>query len=421
MERMVGAPTSATILPIRPDGSRPVLHARGASARWKISPEAQKAACGSKVLHLGGVGSLLAMDGEPTVALLRDAKAAGCITTVDLIQARAETLKLVEPLMPYTDFFMPSIDETHALVGTDDPAACAQYFIGKGAGACAISLGEHGSFVMTRDGRQFTVPAFNVKVRDTSGCGDSYTGGFIAGLVRDDIRQATSGFPALMRLPILGSLFRSKDFQRNETELVIIATPYLVRPVERSKIARPDDNFNPEGDIGTFFLNRVNKVYGRRENAQLPGRYNGTIGFIYNKKASLTPATSPARLAGTASVVLLAALLGACGTARPDQQTTSSIPDDYRTRHPITVAEVEHTLDVPIGADEHGLTHATRDLIKGFAQDYEVTSKSTIRIAIPMNAANSAAASSLRNMVRRALTDNGVPANRVVLTSYQSP
>lgn len=162
-----------------------MLHARGASARWKISPEAQKVACGSKVLHLGGVGSLLAMDGEPTVSLLRDAKAAGCITTVDLIQARGETLPLLEPLMPYTDFFMPSIDETHALIGSGDPATCARYFIGKGAGACAISLGEHGSFVMTRDGRQLTVPAFDITVRDTSGCGDSYTGGFIAGLVRD--------------------------------------------------------------------------------------------------------------------------------------------------------------------------------------------------------------------------------------------
>ena len=185
MERMSGVPTSATILPIRPDGSRPVLHARGASARWRISPEAQKAACQSKVLHLGGVGSLLAMDGAPSVALLRDAKAAGCITTLDLIQARSETLALVEPLLPYVDFFMPSIDETHAMVGTDDPVACAQIFIDKGAGACAISLGENGSFVMTREGRQFKLPAFEVAVRDTSGCGDSYTGGFIAGLVRD--------------------------------------------------------------------------------------------------------------------------------------------------------------------------------------------------------------------------------------------
>lgn len=101
----------------------------------------------------------------------------------------------------------------------------------------------------------------------------------IAGLVRDDIRQATSGTPGLMNVPILGSLFRSRDFQRNETELVIIATPYLVRPVERSKLARPDDNFNPETDVAGFFLGRVNKIYGRKE--KQPGAYNGTIGFIY--------------------------------------------------------------------------------------------------------------------------------------------
>jgi pilus assembly protein CpaC len=103
----------------------------------------------------------------------------------------------------------------------------------------------------------------------------------IGGLVRDDIRQATSGFPALAQLPILGTLFRSKDFQRNETELVIIATPYLVRPVERSKLARPDDNFNPENDVAGFFLNRVNKIYGRRADTASPGQFNGTVGFIY--------------------------------------------------------------------------------------------------------------------------------------------
>jgi sugar/nucleoside kinase (ribokinase family) len=190
MERIEGVPTSATILPIRPDGSRPVLHARGASARWRISEEVQKVACQSKVLHLGGVGSLLAMDGEPSVALLRDAKAAGCITTLDLIQANAKTLPLVEVLMPYVDFFMPSIDETQALMGSADPETCARYFLDKGAGACAISLGSDGSFVMTRDGAKFHLPAHEITVRDTTGCGDAYTGGFIAGLVRDwDLRE----------------------------------------------------------------------------------------------------------------------------------------------------------------------------------------------------------------------------------------
>ncbi|MDB5523627.1 MAG: ctpD [Rhizobium sp.] len=127
------------------------------------------------------------------------------------------------------------------------------------------------------------VTYLGIRKREASTTVELPSGGsiVIAGLVRDDIRQATSGLPALMKLPILGSLFRSKDFQRNETELVIIATPYLVRPVERSKLARPDDNFNPEGDVAMYFLNRVNKVYGRRDTNKTPGRYNGTIGFIY--------------------------------------------------------------------------------------------------------------------------------------------
>ena len=119
------------------------------------------------------------------VEFLKAAKAAGCITTLDLIQARPEVVDLAVPLMPYVDFFLPSIEETSAMVGSDDPETCARFFIEKGVGGCAISLGENGSFVMTRDGRQFSMPAFQVAVRDTSGCGDAYSGGFIAGLARD--------------------------------------------------------------------------------------------------------------------------------------------------------------------------------------------------------------------------------------------
>jgi pilus assembly protein CpaC len=103
----------------------------------------------------------------------------------------------------------------------------------------------------------------------------------IAGLVSDDVRQAFSGNPALAKIPILGTMFRSKDFQRNESELVIIATPYLVRPVATDKLARPDDNFLPENDGATFFLNSVNKVYGTNGDADRGKRYHGNVGFIY--------------------------------------------------------------------------------------------------------------------------------------------
>ncbi len=104
----------------------------------------------------------------------------------------------------------------------------------------------------------------SIRKREASTTVELPSGGsiVIAGLVQDNIRQAMSGLPGISKVPVLGALFRSKDFQRNETELVIIATPYLVRPVARGALARPDDNFNPEGDGATFFLNKVNKVYG---------------------------------------------------------------------------------------------------------------------------------------------------------------
>ena len=103
----------------------------------------------------------------------------------------------------------------------------------------------------------------------------------IAGLVRDDVRQAATGLPGLSKLPVLGTLFRSKDFVRNETELVIIVTPYLARPVARNKLAKPDDNFNAPSDGAGFFLGRVNRVYGTMKTDLPKGRYHGVVGYIY--------------------------------------------------------------------------------------------------------------------------------------------
>ncbi len=122
----------------------------------------------------------------------------------------------------------------------------------------------------------------SIRKREASTTVELPSGGSIvmAGLVQDNVRQAMSGLPGISKVPVFGTLFRSKDFVRNETELVIIATPYLVRPVARNEIARPDDNFNPENDGATFFLNRVNKIYGRKE-AVATGQYHGAVGFIY--------------------------------------------------------------------------------------------------------------------------------------------
>jgi len=145
---------------------------------------------------------------------------------------------------------------------------------------------------------------------------------------------------------------------------------------------------------------------------------------MLNNQAPLSPHTRHKgllKLCGIAAMITAAALLSSCGTTRPDHTTTGSIPDDYRRSHPITLAEAEHNLDVPLAAGERGLTPSTRDLIKGFAQDYASLSKGTIRIALPLNAANSPTALRLRGEIRKVLTDNEVPASRIVFTSYDAP
>ncbi|WP_370637280.1 type II and III secretion system protein family protein [Phyllobacterium chamaecytisi] len=103
----------------------------------------------------------------------------------------------------------------------------------------------------------------------------------IAGLMRDENRAAISGLPGLSKIPVLGTLFRSREFVRNESELVIIITPYLVRPVARSALARPDDNLNPASDAAGIFLGKVNRVYGAKEASLPAGQYEGSVGYIY--------------------------------------------------------------------------------------------------------------------------------------------
>jgi pilus assembly protein CpaC len=130
-------------------------------------------------------------------------------------------------------------------------------------------------------GNSAGAPSYNQRAADTSV--ELPSGGSIAlaGLLSDNVSQTTSGTPGVSKIPILGALFRQKSVERDESELVIIATPYLVRPVARNALARPDDNFSPASDPAAFFLNRVNKVYGRRDTPVADAQFNGSVGFIY--------------------------------------------------------------------------------------------------------------------------------------------
>jgi pilus assembly protein CpaC len=101
----------------------------------------------------------------------------------------------------------------------------------------------------------------------------------IAGLLSEHVRQNIDGFPGLKDLPILGTLFRSRDFRKAETELVVIVTPYTVRPVARQELARPLDGLGEASDRKADFLGHINNVYGGGAPAPV-GDLKGDYGFI---------------------------------------------------------------------------------------------------------------------------------------------
>jgi pilus assembly protein CpaC len=120
-----------------------------------------------------------------------------------------------------------------------------------------------------------------IKTRRTDTTVELPSGGslVLAGLIQQNTRQILNGVPGLMDVPILGTLFKSRDYQNEETELVILATPFLSKPVARDELARPDKNFAPAPDPATILLGRLNRLYGIAEENPA-GNYRGPIGFI---------------------------------------------------------------------------------------------------------------------------------------------
>lgn len=183
MRRTEDAPTSATILNVRPNGDRPALHVRGASDHLRVGPDDYDLICAGRFLHMGGTGLLTMMDGYPTTRLLKDAKTRGVVVTFDLIAPNAGTLELLKGCLPHVDYFMPSMEEAAFISGMDAPDDIAAFFLDLGAGACVFKWGAKGSYLATSDGAE-RMPAYRVAVSDTTGCGDAYCAGFVAGLAQ---------------------------------------------------------------------------------------------------------------------------------------------------------------------------------------------------------------------------------------------
>ena len=145
-------------------------------------------------------------------------------------------------------------------------------------------LTNEGSFVLaagTGSGAtSLTVPALKVRKAETTVELPSGGALMIAGLLQDETKQNIDSLPGLMNLPVLGTLFRSRDFQRGETELVIIVTPYLVKPTNPNELQTPADGLEIASDAQTILMGKLNKSYKTSPQATAGRTYQGPYGYV---------------------------------------------------------------------------------------------------------------------------------------------
>jgi len=129
-------------------------------------------------------------------------------------------------------------------------------------------------------GSSATIPSIRTRRAETTVEIPSGGSLALAGMIQDQTKQAISGLPGLMELPILGPLFKSRDYINQRTELVVLVTPYVVRAVAQKDLSRPDDGFADPSDPAAILLGRLNRIYGVGTPVDPPDNYHGKYGFI---------------------------------------------------------------------------------------------------------------------------------------------
>jgi pilus assembly protein CpaC len=128
--------------------------------------------------------------------------------------------------------------------------------------------------------QNITIPSIRVRRADTTV--EIPSGGSLAmaGMIQEQTKMAINGIPGLMQLPVLGALFRSRDYVNNQTELMVLVTPYIVHAVASKDLSRPDDGFADVSDPSQILLGRLNRIYGVAGRADPNRTYSGNFGFI---------------------------------------------------------------------------------------------------------------------------------------------
>ncbi len=171
--------TSASVLPIRPDGSRPAFHVPGANLTYGPADAPHAEIARATHLHLGAPEL---MGGDNAARILAPAREAGVITSADLLApGDPGILAWIAPALSSLDYLLPNEQQVLGLTGAGTLEDGARALLGQGVGCVAVTREARGVLVVTAD-EVFTVPAFAVDVVDTTGCGDAFSAGFLRGI-----------------------------------------------------------------------------------------------------------------------------------------------------------------------------------------------------------------------------------------------
>jgi sugar/nucleoside kinase (ribokinase family) len=178
--------TSASVLPIRPSGDRPAFHVVGANAMYGPGDAPWDAIAEADYLHLGGPEF---MGGENAAEILAHARESGVTTSADVLApGDPGLLEWIAPALAGLDYLLPNREQVLAFTGEDDLVAGCRKLIERGVTCVAATAGAEGVTVVDADGAE-QVPAFEVNVVDTTGCGDAFSAGFLRGLSLDRSRE----------------------------------------------------------------------------------------------------------------------------------------------------------------------------------------------------------------------------------------
>ena len=173
--------TSASVLPIRPDGSRPAFHVVGANATYSSADAPWEAIAQADFLHLGAPEF---MGGEEAAKILRFAREHATVTSADLLAPGEQAAGIVDWLAPafeHLDYLLPNEEQVLGLSGEQDLIGGCRALLRRGVGCVAATCGADGAVVVDEE-REEHVPAPPVEVVDTTGCGDAFSAGFLRGL-----------------------------------------------------------------------------------------------------------------------------------------------------------------------------------------------------------------------------------------------